>query len=85
MKQTERNQIAQDYLENTTKKSWTWELLTDVERKAFIERIGWNLMANNKQRRIRGNTKSRVQLEVSEFYHFFLLCCGYTPVGWRGE
>ena len=75
MKAAEREKIQMDYLRDVFKKSWTWERLTEEERKRFEERYLWI--------KIYGNTEQQVYEQINEYYYMFLLGCGYSAIGWR--
>ena len=58
--------------------SWTWERLTPKEAAAWVELIE-NL---KKQNRIKGTAKQRIS-QTADFYHAFLIGCGYDGFLWR--
>lgn len=65
---------VEDYFQNVIKKSWTWEKLTEEERKRFINM--------NVIDRIKGNDKTRLEW-LNTIYESFLVALGYKSIGWR--
>ena len=59
--------------------SWTWEKLTDDERKTFVDRM--NSWCNYRGLLI-GTYRQRWEI-LSEMYYMYLLGIGYKPIGWR--
>ncbi len=68
------NNVVEDYLENVIKNSWTWQRLTEEEKKRFINLGVFSL--------IKGNEKTR-ELWVSTIYDAYLAALDYKPIGWR--
>ena len=67
--------VVEDYFQNTIKKSWTWERLTEEEQKRFIDMTIFD--------RIRGNDQTRVAW-LNTIYFAFISALGYKPIGeWR--
>ena len=67
---------VENYLQDVIKKSWTWEKLTEEERKRFI-----NMHVFDK---IKGTDKQRIEW-LNTIYTAFLSALGYKPIGWREE
>lgn len=65
---------VEDYFQNVIKKSWTWERLTEDERKRFI---GMNVFD-----RIKGNDRTRAEW-LCTIYESFLTALDYESIGWR--
>ena len=65
---------VEDYFQNDIKKSWTWDRLTEEERRRFIDMNVFD--------RIKGNNKTRVEW-LNTIYDSFLSALGYKPIGWR--
>lgn len=65
---------VEDYFQNVIKKSWTWNRLTEEERRRFIDMDVFD--------RIKGNNKTRVEWLIT-IYDSFLSALGYKPIGWR--
>ena len=65
---------VEDYFQNVIKKSWTWDRLTEEERRRFIDMNVFD--------RIKGNNKTRVEW-LNTIYESFLSALGYKPIGWR--
>lgn len=65
---------VEDYFQNVIKKSWTWDRLTEEERRRFIDMDVFD--------RIKGNNKTRVEW-LNTIYDSFLSALGYKPIGWR--
>ena len=65
---------VEDYFQNVIKKSWTWNRLTEEERRRFIDMNVFD--------RINGNNKTRVEWLIT-IYDSFLSALGYKPIGWR--
>lgn len=65
---------VEDYFSNVIKKSWTWNRLTEEERRRFIDMGVFD--------RIKGNNKTRVEWLIT-IYDSFLSALGYKPIGWR--
>ena len=65
---------VEDYFQNIIKKSWTWNRLTEEERRRFIDMDVFD--------RIKGNNKTRVEW-LNTIYDSFLSALGYKPIGWR--
>ena len=67
---------VENYFQDVIKKSWTWEKLTEEERKRFI-----NMHVFDK---IKGNDKTRIEW-FNSIYHAFLVGLDYKAIGWREE
>lgn len=65
---------VEDYFQNVIKKSWTWERLTEEERRRFIDMDVFD--------RIKGHDQTRIEW-LNTIYHAFLSALGYKSVGWR--
>ena len=65
---------VEDYFQNVIKKSWTWNRLTEEERRRFVDMDVFD--------RIKGNNKTRVEWLIT-IYDSFLSALGYKPIGWR--
>lgn len=65
---------VEDYFQNVIKKSWTWDRLTEEERRRFINMDVFD--------RIKGNDKTRIEW-LNTIYNAFLSALGYKSVGWR--
>lgn len=64
------------------KGSWTWEKLTDKERKRFLDRVEW--MKIDRQCGLLRGVSSERQIDIlNECYHMFLLGLDYNPFKWR--
>jgi hypothetical protein len=68
--------VVENYFQNTIKKSWTWQKLTEEEQKRFI-----NMPVFDK---IKGNDRTRVEW-LNTIYRSFLCGLGYTPTNWRED
>lgn len=66
---------VEDYFQSVIKNSWTWEKLTEEERKRFIDMNVFD--------QIKGNDQTRKEW-MRTIYEAFLVALGYEPVGWRG-
>ncbi len=66
---------VETYFQNVIKKSWTWEKLTEEERKRFIDMDVFD--------RIKGNDQTRIEW-LNTIYQSFLSALGFEPIGWRG-
>ena len=66
--------IVSDYIERVIKKSWTWEKLTDDEKKRFLAMQVFD--------RIKGNDGTRIEW-LNTIYSAFLDALEYKPIGWR--
>lgn len=66
--------VVEDYFQNITKKSWTWERLTIEEQKRFIDMNVFD--------KIKGNDKTRVEW-FNTIYLSYLIALGYKAIGWR--
>lgn len=71
---TKYSSAVEDYFQNVIKKSWTWDRLTEEERRRFIDMSVFD--------RIKGNNKIRVEW-LNTIYESFLSALGYKPIGWR--
>lgn len=71
---TKYSSTVEDYFQNVIKKSWTWDRLTEEERRRFIDMNVFD--------RIKGNNKTRVEW-LNTIYDSFLSALGYKPIGWR--
>lgn len=77
MKQAERIKTVDKRFYEVTTKSWTWNRLTEKERKAFTEIPFY---------RIKSTRNEEETIDMYELlYHAFLLGAGYNPMGWREE
>lgn len=65
---------VENYFQNVIKKSWSWDRLTEEERKRFID---MNIFD-----KIKGTDKQRI-VWLSTIYESFLSALGYEPIGWR--
>lgn len=65
---------VEDYFQNVIKKSWTWDRLTEEERRRFIDMDVFD--------RIKGNDTTRIEW-LNTIYHAFLSALGYKSVLWR--
>lgn len=63
-----------DYMERVIKKSWTWEKLTDDEKKRFLAMKVFD--------RIKGSDAARIEW-LNTIYSAFLDALEYKPIGWR--
>ena len=68
--------VVENYFQEVIKKSWTWQKLTEEERKRFIDMNVFD--------RIKGNDKTRVEW-LNTIYHSFICALAYKPIGWREE
>lgn len=68
------SKAVEDYFENVIKKSWTWERLTEEEKRRFVNMPVFD--------EIRGADKQRVEW-LNTIYHAFLVGLGYKLIGWR--
>ena len=66
--------VVYNYFENVISKSWTWQRLTDDERKRFESCIDFS--------KIKGTARQRVEI-LNMVYAAFLQGVGYKPIGWR--
>ena len=66
--------VVYNYFENVISKSWTWQRLTDDERKRFESCIDFS--------KIKGTARQRVEM-LNMVYAAFLQGVGYKPIGWR--
>lgn len=69
----ELEMTAENYFQETIKKSWTWQRLTGAEQVKFI---GLNFKA------IKGTRKQRIEI-LNLAYNAFLVGLGYETIGWR--
>lgn len=67
------SKVLDTYFENVIKKSWTWERLTEEERKRFLS-LDFS--------KISGKDVTRIEWYHS-MYYAFLLGLGYEPIRWR--
>lgn len=65
---------VENYFQNVIKKSWTWERLTEEERKRFIDMNVFD--------RIKGRDTQRVEW-LNTIYEAFLYGLGYDSIVWR--
>lgn len=65
---------VENYFQNVIKKSWTWEKLTNEERKRFIDMDVFD--------RIKGNDQTRIEW-LNTIYQSFLAALDFEPIGWR--
>lgn len=68
--------VVKNYFQNVIKKSWTWQRLTNEERKLFINMNVFD--------RIKGNDETRKEW-MNTIYTAFLSALGYQPIGWRED
>ncbi len=68
------NNVVEDYIESVIKNSWTWQKLTEEERRRFINLKVFSL--------IKGNEKTRISW-VNTIYDAYLAALDYKPSGWR--
>ena len=64
----------EDYFQNAIKKSWTWNRMTEEERRRFVDMDVFD--------GIKGNDKTRIEW-LNTIYHAFLSALGYKCIGWR--
>ncbi len=62
------------HFQNVIKKSWTWDKLTEEERKRFIDMNVFD--------KIKGNDQTRIEW-LNTIYQSFLYALGYKHIGWR--
>lgn len=79
MKQKNKENAVLDFI-GMIKESWTWEKLTEQEKKRFEDSVIWSI----KQNVIIGTYKQRYQT-LNALYHTFLEGVGYTGWKWREE
>lgn len=68
------DEVINKYFKNVIKNSWTWERLTEEEKRRFV-----NLDIFSE---IKGNKDAREQW-LFTIYAGFLFGCGYDDFGWR--
>lgn len=68
------NNVVEDYIESVIKNSWTWQKLTEEEKRRFINLKVFSL--------IKGNEKTRISW-VDTIYAAYLAALDYKPSGWR--
>lgn len=73
---TKHTMVVENYFQNVIKKSWTWERLTEEERKRFIDMDVFD--------KIKGCDKTRIEW-VHTIYASYITALGYKPIGWREE
>ena len=74
----EKENAVNDYFENVTKKSWTWNRMTNEEKDRFTEFLSeW-------KDKIKGNVKARRE-QFCMIYSAFLEGLGYSGFMWREE
>lgn len=73
MKNNDLDKVIPEFFETITKKSWTWERLTDAERERFL-RVGFQDITGSKKQRIEAFNRA---------YRAFLLALDYNPTNWR--
>lgn len=56
--------------------SWTWDRLTEDERKRFMECLNSS--------KLFGTREQRISI-IHGLYHAFLSALGCEPIGWREE
>ena len=66
--------VVENYFQNIIKKSWTWEKLTNEERKRFIDMDVFD--------KIKGNDQTRIEW-LNTIYQSFLAALDFKPIGWR--
>lgn len=66
--------VVGDYIEDVIKRSWTWDKLTEEERKRFLNLNVFDM--------IKGNDRTRIEW-LQSIYTSFLNALGYEPIGWR--
>jgi hypothetical protein len=71
----ELEMTVENYFQKVTKKSWTWQKLTEEEKERFIT-LNFDL--------ITGTAKKRMVI-FNLVYHAFLVGLGYKPIGWRED
>ena len=80
MKLEERKNIARDYNENVLLKSWTYQRLTEEERKSWDNIFEW-INNNGPLKNVR--EKEAVNYLLMTSYHSFLIGLGYKDGNWR--
>lgn len=75
MKNTEREQIASDFITKSILKSWTYERLTKEERERLQESFG--------RVKLYGNNKKQICEEINAIYYAFLMALNYNWNDWR--
>ena len=65
---------VENYFQNIIKKSWTWDKLTEEERKRFIDIPSID--------KIKGNDQTRIEW-FNGIYHSLLVGLGYNGANWR--
>lgn len=69
-----QSNVVENYFQNVIKKSWSWEKLTNEERKRFIDMDVFD--------RIKGNDQTRIEW-LNTIYQSFLAALDFEPIGWR--
>lgn len=72
------SQVVVNYFQDTIKKSWTWNKLTEEEQQRFVDMV----IEDNIFDRIKGKDKTRIEW-FNTIYHSFLFALGYKFIGWR--
>ena len=80
MKLEERKNVARDYNENVLLKSWTYQKLTEEERKSWNNIFEW-INNNGPLKNVR--EKEAVNYLLMTSYHSFLIGLGYKDFKWR--
>lgn len=68
------SRVVEDYFQKVIKNSWTWERLTEEEKRRFIDMTVFD--------QIKGNDSTRIEW-LNTIYTAFLSALGYKPIGWR--
>lgn len=79
MEQKNKEDAVLDFIE-MVKSSWTWQRLTEQEKKRFEKSVIWSLNQNI----IVGTHKQRYRT-LNALYHTFLEGVGYTGWDWRDK
>jgi DNA invertase Pin-like site-specific DNA recombinase len=75
MTSVNKNPAIADYVERVTKRSWTFDKLTEDEKEHVLL-----LLANLKSK---AKTARGVACAVRRVYSKYLHSLGYKPIGWR--
>lgn len=76
MKNIEDKEKAQQEFMKMTEKSWTWEKMTEEERKRFETAV---------ERAVLIGTFTQRWRHLNDMYFAFLMGVGYTDFNWREE
>ena len=68
--------VIENYFQDVIKKSWSWNRLTEDERKRFINMNVFN--------EIKGSEKTRIAW-LCTIYHAYITALGYMGGEWREE